>query len=141
MIFEQISKANIEALKNKDANARALYSVLLNKIKLEQINKRAQGNELTDGDVAAILQKAIKELTDEKENYLKAKNEQMAQNIDKQIQLVEFYLPKMLSDEEIKKIISTLEDKSLPAVMKHFKMNYQGACDMKRVSEIAKGLQ
>ena len=32
MIEEQIKKANIEAMKNKDTVARSFYSVLLNKI-------------------------------------------------------------------------------------------------------------
>ncbi len=141
MILDEIKKANIQAIKDKDATARALYSVVLNKIKLEEINKRQAGAELSDGDVAAILQKASKELNEEMQNYLKANNQQMAQNIASQIALVEKYMPKMLSDEEIKNIIASLDDKSIPAVMKHFKQNYQGACDMKRVNEILKGLQ
>ena len=141
MILDEIKKANIQAIKDKDATARALYSVVLNKIKLEEINKRQAGAELSDGDVAAILQKASKELNEEMQNYLKANNQQMAQNIANQIALVEKYMPKMLCDEEIKNIIASLDDKSIPAVMKHFKQNYQGACDMKRVNEILKGLQ
>ena len=44
----------------------------------------------------------------------------------------------MLSADEIKSIISTLEDKSLPSIMKHFKLNYNGKVDMKEVSIIAK---
>ena len=37
MIEEQIKKANIEAMKNKDTLARGFYSVLLKKILLEKI--------------------------------------------------------------------------------------------------------
>ncbi len=140
MILEKLKQANVESIKNKDTVARALYSVLLNKIKLEEINKRQAGAELTDGDVAAILQKAAKELCEERDNYIKASNSEMAENISKQIALVENYLPKMLSADEIKKIISSLEDKSIPAVMKYFKQNYQGACDMRQVNEILKGM-
>ncbi len=141
MILEKIKAANIQSIKDKDTTARALYSVLLNKIKLEEINKRQSGGELKDGDVAAILQKTAKELNEERENYLKVSNAQMAENIAKQIALVESYLPKMLSEGEIRKIISSLSDKSLPNVMKHFKLNFQGQCDMRLVSEIAKGMQ
>lgn len=140
MILDDIKKANIEAMKNKDALARALYSVLLNKIKLEEIKKRETGKELADGDVAAILQKAAKELCEERDNYVKAGNSEMADNISKQIALVENYLPKMLSAGEIKKIILSLEDRSIQNVMKHFKQNYQGACDMRQVSEVLKGM-
>ena len=140
MIIDEIKKANVQAIKDKDTTARALYSVILNKIKLEEINKRQAGAELTDGDVAAILQKASKELCEERDNYVKASNSEMAENISKQIALVEKYMPKMLSDDEIKNIISTLEDKSVPFVMKYFKQNYQGVCDMKKVNEILKGM-
>jgi uncharacterized protein YqeY len=44
----------------------------------------------------------------------------------------------MLSEEEIYKIISALEDKSIPSVMRYFKTNYAGKCDMSSVSKIAK---
>lgn len=138
MILDAIKQANIEAIKTKDQTARALYSVLLNKIKLEEINKRQAGVELSDGDVAAILQKASKELCEERDNYIKAANPQMAEQIAKQISLIEQYLPKMLSREEIKNIILSLPDKSIPVVMKHFKQNYQGACDMRLVGEVLK---
>ena len=47
MIEEQIKKANIEAMKNKDAVARAFYSVLLNKILLEKIAKGDRQNPLS----------------------------------------------------------------------------------------------
>ncbi len=138
MILEQIKAANIEAIKTKDQTARALYSVLLNKLKLEEINKRQAGASLTDGDAAHILQKASKELCEERDNYAKVGNKEMAEEISKQIALVEKYLPKMLSREEIKNIILSLSDRSVPAVMKHFKQNYQGACDMRLVSEVLK---
>lgn len=44
----------------------------------------------------------------------------------------------MLSEEEIKKIISTLSDKSIGNIMKLFKTEYVGKCDMRLVGEIAK---
>lgn len=140
MILEKIKQANIESIKNHDATARALYSVVLNKIKLEEINKRQAGQELKDGDVAAILQKTSKELCEEKENYIKAGNNEMAETIQKQISLVEAYLPKMLSEDEIKNIIASLDDKTIPNVMKYFKANYQGACDMALVNKILRGI-
>ena len=46
----------------------------------------------------------------------------------------------MLSPEEIKNIILALEDKSIPVVMKHFKANYNGQCDMRLVQEVLKSL-
>lgn len=71
MILEKLKQANIDSIKNHDTTARALYSVLLNKIKLEEINKRQAGQELKDGDVAAILQKHQKNFTKKETTMLK----------------------------------------------------------------------
>lgn len=140
MILDEINKANIEAMKNKDVVARSIYSVAKNKIMLENISKREKGQELSDADVTNILVKLIKELSEEKENYLKAKNLESAENSQKQIDLISKFLPKMLSDEEIKKEILALSDRSIPSVMKHFKANFNGKVDMKKVQEILKGI-
>lgn len=136
MIFDEIKKANVQAMKDKDTVARSIYSVLINKLMLEVIKKREKGEELNDADASNILQKTLKELNEEKENYLRAHNESEAQNTEKQIAIVEKYLPKLLTREEIAKIISSLDDKSIPNVMKHFKANYNGQCDMKTVQEV-----
>lgn len=137
MIEEQIKKANIEAIKNKDTVARAFYSVLMNKILLERINKREKGQLLEDGDIASILQKMIKELGDER-NYHKAGNEAEVKNIERQMEIASAYLPKQLTREEIKVEISKLSDKSIGNVMKHFKANFAGRVDMRLVQEVLK---
>ena len=105
---------------------------------LETIKKREKGEELCDADVIQIIQKTIKELTEEAENYKKVGNATEETNILNQKEILERYLPKMMSNEEIREIIASLEDKSIGNVMKHFKTNYAGKCDMKAVSEIAK---
>lgn len=140
MIEEQIKKANVEAMKNKDTVARAFYSVLMNKIMLEKINKREKGQEITDADVSNIIQKMIKELNDEKENYQKAGNTEEVTHLEKQLEIAKTYLPKMLSREEIKAEILKLDDKSIPVVMKHFKANFNGQVDMRLVQEVLKEL-
>ncbi len=136
MIYEDIKKANVQAMKDKDSVARSIYSVLMNKLMLETIRKREKGEELTDADASNILQKAIKELSDEKENYSKVGNQEQVEAIKKQIEIVEKYLPKMLTKQEIADIIAGLDDKSIPAVMKYFKSNYNGQCDMRVVQEV-----
>ena len=138
MIIDELKSANIDALKQKDVVARNLYSVLLNKVKLAEINKRAKNEQLTDVDVVAILQKSVKELEEEKSNYQKINNVTEVENISYQLSLIEKFLPVMMGKDEIKKIILSLEDKTIPSVMKHFKTNYAGKCDMKLVSETLK---
>ncbi len=138
MIEEQIKKANIEAMKNKDSVARAFYSVLMNKILLEKIAKGERDKMLADADVSNIIQKVIKELNDEKENYKKAGNAAEVEHLERQIEIATSYLPKMLTREEIKEIILTLPDKTVPTVMKHFKANFNGKVDMRLVQEVLK---
>ena len=140
MLIDEIKKANVQAMKDKDSVARSIYSVIINKIMLETIKKREKGEEVNDADVSNILQKTIKELTEEGENYAKVGNTEEETKIKRQIEIASAYLPKMLSNEEIKEIILSLEDKSIPSVMKHFKTNYNGKCDMRAVQEVLKSL-
>lgn len=140
MIVEQIKKASINALREKNENARNISGVVLNKIKLAEIALRAQNKTLTDTDIVPILLKTQKELEEERENYLKVNNLERAALILGQIEFIKEFLPKMLSAEEIEKIIAPLEDKSVPAVMRHFKIYYAGQCDMRLVQEVLKKL-
>ena len=140
MIIDDIKKANIEAIKNKDKNARSIYSIIMNKHLLASVEARTSGGDLTDADMIRIISKTIKELQEEEENYLKVNNVEQASNIANQKAILEKYLPQMMSREEIANIINSLEDKSVPNVMKHFKTNYNGSCDMKVVSEVLKSL-
>ena len=139
MLIDELSKANIEALKARDQVARAIYSVLLSKYKALDIELKAQGKEAGDADFVKLITKTIKELDEEKASYEKAGRAQEVQNIETQKALIEKYLPKLMSEEEIRRIINSLDDKSIPSVMKHFKLNYDGQVDMSLVSKIARG--
>ena len=140
MIIDDIKKAKIEAMKNKDANKKNAYDFVINKYMLQNIEFKAQGKEFKDADMVSILQKSVKELAEEKENYVKAGNNDMANEIDEQLKAVEVFLPKMMSKEEIKAIILSLPDHSIPTVMKHFKAEYAGKVDMRDVQEVVRSL-
>ena len=141
MLLQDIKKANVEALKNKDSNARAIYSVLINKCMLLDINKREKGEELADADVVTLIQKTLKELEDEISNFEKVNNVSKVEQLKGQAEYIKVFLPSMLNEEEIKAIIEKLDDKSIPNVMRHFKTNYAGKCDMSLVSKLAKQYQ
>lgn len=138
MILDEIKKANVQAMKDRDQNARAIYGVVMTKAMLEQVKKREKNEELTDADMVAILQKAIKELTDECDNYKKAGNTAQVELIESQKTLIEKFLPQMMSEGEIYEVIAALEDKSVPTVMKHFKANYAGKVEMAKVQMVLK---
>lgn len=140
MIIEEIKKANVQAMKDKDGLARAIYSVIMNKHLMATVDARTSGKEVEDADMVRIIQKTIKELEEERDNYARVGNQEEVKNIEYQKSLVEKYLPKLLSEEEIKAIIMTLEDKTVPSVMRYFKTNYNGKCDMKVVSNVLKSL-
>ena len=140
MIIEEIKKANIQAMKDKDVSARSIYSILMNKHLLATVEARTNGKEVDDADMVKIIQKTIKELDEEQENYKKVGNNEEVENIAHQKEIIAKYLPEMLSADEIKAIIETLEDKTVPAVMRHFKTNYNGKCEMKVVSDVLKSL-
>ncbi len=140
MLLQDLQKANIEAMKAHDQNARAILSVVISRCKLFEVELRAKGNELSDADVLGIIQKIIKELADEKEGYIKTNNLERAKLIDEQAEIIKVYLPKQLTEEEILAEINKLEDKSIPSIMKHFKTNFAGKVDMSLVSRLARGI-
>lgn len=138
MLINELEKANIEALKNKDKTARAVLSVVINKYRVNAIELKAQGKEATDNDLVRVINKVVKELDEEKAGYEKLGRVEDVKNIESQKAIIEKYLPKLMSEDEIRKVITSLEDKSMPSVMKHFKTNYDGKVDMSLVSKIAR---
>lgn len=138
MTLEFFKKQKVEAMKSHDKDAVSALNVIITKIMNLSIEKRAQGAEVTEADINGLLQKAEKELVEEREGFSKAGRDENVQSLTKQIEVIKKYLPKLLSKEEIVAIIAGLEDKSMPSVMKHFKQNYQGKADMRLVQEIAK---
>lgn len=140
MLIDDIKRKNMEALKDHDQVARAIYSVIINKFTLANIEKKEKGEIIDDKDMVAIIVKSLKELSDEKTSYAKVNNSQKVLDIEKQEELLKVFLPKMLSEDDIRNEISKLDDKSLPNIMKYFKINFVGQVDMGLVNRIAKEL-
>lgn len=140
MLIEELKAANIQAMKNKDKEARSALSVVLSKCQLASVEAKAQNKDFGDADVLQIIQKTLKELSDEKADYLKVNNMERVAMIEKQENVLKGYLPKQLTREEIIEEINKLDDKSIPSIMKHFKANFMGKVDMSLVNQIARGL-
>ncbi|MDY6275917.1 MAG: GatB/YqeY domain-containing protein [Bacilli bacterium] len=139
MLINELEQANIAALKARDQVTRAVLSVVINRYRMNAIELKSQGKEATDADLVKIISKVIKELDEEKEGNIKTGRLEEAKAIDQQKAVIEKYLPKMMSEDEIRAVIAKLEDKSMPSVMKYFKANYDGQVDMSLVSKIARG--
>ncbi len=140
MLFDDLKKANMQALKDRNTDARSILSVVITRVQNLSVELTAKGEELKDSDVLSIIQKVLKELSEEKEGYIAVGNKEREASIDKQIETLNNYLPKQLSEQEIRDIINSLDDKSIPNVMKYFKQNYSGAVDMSLVSSVMKNL-
>lgn len=142
MNIDFFKKEKVAMMKEKNKDAVSALNVVINKIMLATIEKRAKNEELSEGDVLSILQKTEKELIEEKSGFEKA-GETYADKVaslDSQIKTVKSYLPQMMGKDEIKEIILSLTDRSVPSVMRHFKANYNGKCDMKEVNEVLRSL-
>ena len=137
MLIDELKKAQMEALKTKDTLKRSLLQIVTGKVKLAEIEKRTKNESINDDDVLLVINKVIKELDEEILAFKNANRLEKVEELSKQKEILEAYLPAKLTEEEIKEIINSLEDKSMPNIMKHFKQNYLGKCDMKLVNKLA----
>lgn len=135
MTLQDLKKEKIVAMKNHDKDAVAGLNVVIAKL---MILEKSGNGEVTETDVANAVKKSIKELQEEREGFEKAGRADSVLSLTNQINAVEKYLPKQLSEDEISAIIDSLPDKSVPFVMRHFKANYDGLVDMKLVSTLLK---
>lgn len=140
MLIDTIKKENMLALKEKNENKRAVLSVIINKYMILTTELRAKNEEPKDDDLLKIISKTLKELEEEKASYVQANREESVKKIEEQMSYISSYMPKLLSEEEIKNIILSLEDKSIPSVMKYFKTNYPNKVDMGVVNKVLKSL-
>lgn len=137
MLFDELKKEQMLALKNKDTLKRSVLQIVTGKAMLVKIEKREKNEELTDADVLQVISKIIKELDEEILGFEKAGRNEKVEELRLQQEILKAYLPRQLSKEEIIAEIEKLDDKSMPNIMKHFKINFQGKCDMKLVNQIA----
>ena len=136
MIYKKIKTDMMQALKEKRISDKETLGFLFSQLKNKAIELRV--NELEDKDSFQVIQKFVKSLKEEKESYEKAGRLNVLESFDNQINLVESYLPKQLNEDEIKNIISNLDNKDIPNIMKYFKTNYNGQVDMKLVNQLAR---
>ncbi|MFA6624372.1 MAG: GatB/YqeY domain-containing protein [Bacilli bacterium] len=136
-----LKKAKMQALKEHDADKQSVLGVLIAGYQKTEIDKKVKGEEMTDADMVSLLNKVLKELEDEKKMYVDGNRLDEAASIDKQMLIIKSYLPLMMSEEEITKIIEGLSDKSIKSVMAEFKTKYAGKVDMGLVSKVARSFQ
>lgn len=131
------------AMKNQEAVKLSALRFLQSAIKNKEIELRP--NAITDQDVMAVIKKICNQHKDSIEQYAKANRQDLVDQEKSQLVILETYLPKQMSKEEIEKIISQViadtkasSIKDMGAVIKATMAKTAGAADGKLISEIVK---
>ena len=138
-----------EAIKNamKDKDKVALDSLRAVKSQIMLLKTEATGAEVCPEQEIAILQRMIKQRKDSYEQFTAQNRADLAEVEEAQMKVIERFLPKQLSDEELetemKKIIAETgaeSAKDLGKVMGAASKALAGKSDGKSISEMAKKL-
>ncbi|MCL6471683.1 MAG: GatB/YqeY domain-containing protein [Firmicutes bacterium] len=113
-------------------------------IKNAEITKKSQ---LTDEEIVEIIQKQIKRRREAVEQYRKGNREDLAEKEESEAKILASYLPKQLTDDEIRELAKrAIKDtgatsiKEMGRVMSKLMPEVRGRADGKRVNEIVSEL-
>ena len=70
-----------------------------------EIEKGGAGYEASEEDIEAVLQKQAKQRRDSIEQFKAGGREELVEKETKELELIETYLPKQMSEEEVKKLV------------------------------------
>ena len=141
-MFEKITKDLTEAMKAKDTFRTSVLRMLKSALKNEEINKKSP---LTDDEVLSIIKKQVKTRKDSMNEYISYNRMDLADSLQKEIDILNEYLPEELSDEELEKIVKETitkvkaeSIKQMGMVIKTISSEYGARCDMAKVSKLVK---
>ena len=145
---KQIEDKLNEALKAKDKNIYPTLRLIVSAIKDAEIASRSKGQkEIKDSDITGILKKMIKQRNESCEVYKKAGRTELLESEKKEINVINTFLPKQLSEDETKKIceeviksVGASSMKDMGKVMGMLKSKHADTLDFSKVSGIIKGL-
>lgn len=113
MIKKDIEQAIIKALKEKNTLELKVLRFVLSEIKYAEINQR---KDLTDQEISSILQKELKKRKEAIELFKRVDKNDLVKDEQKQLTVIERYLPAQMTQEELSLIIDQtlkeLTDKS-----------------------------
>lgn len=146
MLFDQVSKDIVAAMKAKDAVRRdALRNV--KKVFLEAKTAPGANDELSDADAMKILQKLAKQGREAAEIFVQQGRQDLADAELAQVAVYSDYLPKQMSEEELKEAVKAMIEelgvtsvKEMGKVMGVATKRLAGKADGRAVSECVKKL-
>ncbi|HKK16133.1 MAG TPA: GatB/YqeY domain-containing protein [Gammaproteobacteria bacterium] len=130
------------AMRNRDRERLAVLRMILAAIKQKEVDERIT---LDDTQILAVLDKLAKQHRDSIEQFQNADRKDLVDKEQKELQIVQEYLPKPLTDEEIQALIekaisgcgaTSMQD--MGKVMGILKPGLQGRADMGKVSGLVK---
>jgi uncharacterized protein YqeY len=143
MLKEKIGEELKNAMKSKDEK---LTMVLRNlRAKIIELEKKDLNATVNDADLVSAFVKLAKERKESAEVYAKANRQDLADAELYELSIIEQYLPKQMSVEEIEGKVKDLiiengfcSIKDMGKAIKTFNEKYAGMADGKTVSELVK---
>lgn len=141
-IKEELMKDLKESMQQKDMLRKDTVTML--RAAILQIEKDTQ-KELTESEIEGIVAKEIKKRKDSITDYEKGGRQDIVDTVNKEIQILEKYLPEQLTEEEILSLVKeAIENtgaasmKDMGKVMGALKEKTTGKADGKVVSDMVK---
>lgn len=142
MLKEKLMEDLKNSMKNKDEIRK--NTVQMVRAAILQIEKD-KGIQVEDDKILEIIAKEVKTKRDALKDFEKAERQDLIDQTNKEIEILQQYLPKQLSREEIKaeleKIITEIGAttmKDMGAIMKEAKAKMGASADGKTINEVAK---
>lgn len=146
MLFDQISNDIKEAMKARD-KVRLETLRNIKKVFLEAKTAPGANDELTDDAAMKILQKLAKQGKESAATYVQQSRQDLADDELAQVAVIESYLPKPLTDEEIEAAVKEIiaqtgatSMKEMGKVMGIASKQLAGKADGGKISQIVKKL-
>ncbi len=143
---EQINQALKEAIKAQDKRRMSTLRLINAAIKDRDIAARSSDKKcVDDGEVLGILAKMVKQRHESIKTYTEGGRPELAQQEQEEIDIIETFLPKQLSEEEIRAAVKEIMDevgceglKDMGRTMGTLKERYTGQMDFGKASKIVK---
>jgi len=144
-LTEQIEKDIVAAMKAREAERLSTLRMVKTAFKNKEIEKR---QPLTDAEAQQLLTTLIKQRRESVEQFTKGNRPELAAKEEAEIVLIESYMPKAASEDDIKRVVDEalagqhLGPKDIGTAMKAVQARIQASglrADGRQVSEIVKG--
>jgi len=143
MLEDKIYQDYTQALRAKDRQKIDFLSLIRADIKNQAISLKK--DKLDDTEVLAVLKKAQKKLQDAKESITKSGRTDLIEGLEKELAILDQYLPKPLEEAQILEIVNTVISetsassmKDMGKVMKEVLVRVGVRADSKKVSSLVK---